>query len=192
MQSGVSVDKVAPRFSFFFGIGMNFYLEIAKLRAARKYVPLSLSLFPLPPSPRHCSFTAAILFIFRLWAQLVQEKFSPKDSRSLMLRTHCQTSGWSLTEADPYNNVIRTTVEVCILFLSHTLCLIVHYVPFASPRIAISSFVLSFTLFSLFCCSQYFLFKGHGGDFGRYTEPSHQCSRRGSGTSHRIQCQNCS
>lgn len=91
MQSGVTVDKIAPRFSFFFGIGMNFYLEIAKLRAARK-----------------------------LWAQLVQEKFSPKDSRSLMLRTHCQTSGWSLTEADPYNNVIRTTVEAMAATLGGT------------------------------------------------------------------------
>eukprot|EP00026_Physarum_polycephalum_P001063 Phypoly_transcript_01064.p1 GENE.Phypoly_transcript_01064~~Phypoly_transcript_01064.p1 ORF type:complete len:749 (+),score=153.04 Phypoly_transcript_01064:1423-3669(+) len=91
MQSGVSVDQIAPRFSFFFGIGMNFYLEIAKLRAAR-----------------------------RLWATLVKEKFTPKDSRSLMLRTHCQTSGWSLTEADPYNNIIRTTVEAMAATLGGT------------------------------------------------------------------------
>jgi methylmalonyl-CoA mutase len=69
VRTGLSVDKVAPRFSFFFGIGMNFYVEIAKLRAAR-----------------------------RLWAKLMKEKFAPKDQRSLQLRTHCQTSGWSLTE----------------------------------------------------------------------------------------------
>ena len=61
---------------------MNFYMEVAKLRAAR-----------------------------RLWADLVQERFSPKKPKSTMLRTHCQTSGWSLTEQDPFNNVIRTTVE---------------------------------------------------------------------------------
>jgi methylmalonyl-CoA mutase len=68
-KSGLHVDDIAPRFSFFFGIGMNFYMEIAKLRAARK-----------------------------IWAQLVKEKFQPKNFRSLLLRTHCQTSGWSLTE----------------------------------------------------------------------------------------------
>jgi methylmalonyl-CoA mutase len=90
-QAGVSVDQIAPRFSFFFGIGMNFYMEIAKLRAAR-----------------------------RLWATLVKEKFQPKDVRSLMLRTHCQTSGWSLTEQDPYNNVIRTTVEAMAAVLGGT------------------------------------------------------------------------
>jgi len=71
----------APRLSFFFGIGMNFYMEIAKLRAARL-----------------------------LWDRIVSE-YDPKDPRSKMLRTHCQTSGWSLTEQDPYNNVVRTTVE---------------------------------------------------------------------------------
>lgn len=81
-RAGLTVDEVAPRVSFFFAIGMNFYMEIAKLRAARM-----------------------------LWAQLVQEKFKPKSQKSLMLRTHCQTSGWSLTEQDPYNNIIRTTVE---------------------------------------------------------------------------------
>lgn len=81
-KAGLHVDEVAPRFSFFFGIGMNFYMEIAKLRAARL-----------------------------LWATLVKEKFGAKDRRSLTLRTHCQTSGWSLTAADPYNNIIRTTVE---------------------------------------------------------------------------------
>lgn len=61
---------------------MNFYMEIAKMRAGR-----------------------------RLWAHLVKEKFNPKNEKSLMLRTHCQTSGWSLTEQDPYNNIVRTTVE---------------------------------------------------------------------------------
>ncbi|EGG21909.1 methylmalonyl-coenzyme A mutase [Cavenderia fasciculata] len=91
MQGGVTVDEIAPRFSFFFGIGMNFYMEIAKLRAAR-----------------------------RLWAKLIKEKFSPKDNKSLMLRTHCQTSGWSLTEQDPYNNVVRTTVEAMAAVLGGT------------------------------------------------------------------------
>ncbi|KAL7509687.1 hypothetical protein ACHAXN_006687 [Cyclotella atomus] len=80
--AGLNVDDVAPRYSFFFGIGMNFYLEIAKLRAAR-----------------------------RLWSTLVEKHFQPKDSRSLLLRTHCQTSGYSLTEQQPINNVIRTTIE---------------------------------------------------------------------------------
>ncbi|KAN0029902.1 hypothetical protein ACTA71_008040 [Dictyostelium dimigraforme] len=91
VSGGVSVDQIAPRFSFFFGIGMNFYLEIAKLRAAR-----------------------------RLWSKLVKEKFNPKDEKSLLLRTHCQTSGWSLTEQDPYNNVIRTTVEAMSAVLGGT------------------------------------------------------------------------
>jgi methylmalonyl-CoA mutase len=88
LKGGVSVDDIAPRFSFFFGIGMDFYLEIAKLRAAR-----------------------------RLWAELMKEKFQPKNPRSLILRMHCQTSGWSLTEQEPYNNVIRTTLEaLCAVF----------------------------------------------------------------------------
>jgi len=80
--AGTSVDALAPRFSFFFGIGMNFYMEVAKLRAAR-----------------------------RLWAQRMKKHFDPKKPGSLMLRTHCQTSGYSLTAQDPYNNIIRTTVE---------------------------------------------------------------------------------
>jgi methylmalonyl-CoA mutase len=79
---GLDVDAFAPRLSFFFNVGMNFFMEIAKLRAART-----------------------------LWATLMDKHFSPRDPRSLMLRTHCQTSGVSLTEQDPYNNVIRTTVE---------------------------------------------------------------------------------
>lgn len=82
LKAGLSIDEFAPRLSFFWGIGMNFYMEIAKMRAAR-----------------------------RLWAHLLKENFDPKDNKSLMLRTHCQTSGWSLTEQDPYNNIIRTGVE---------------------------------------------------------------------------------
>jgi methylmalonyl-CoA mutase len=82
MSRGLSVDDVAPRLSFFFGIGMNFYHEIAKLRAART-----------------------------LWATMVKKYFNPKNASSLLLRTHTQTSGWSLTEQDMYNNVVRTTVE---------------------------------------------------------------------------------
>ena len=81
LETGLAIDEFAPRLSFFFGIGMNFYMEIAKLRAARI-----------------------------LWARIV-EAFEPADPRSKMLRTHCQTSGWSLTEQDPHNNVVRTAVE---------------------------------------------------------------------------------
>jgi methylmalonyl-CoA mutase len=82
IDAGLAVDAFAPRFSFFFGIGMNFFMEVAKLRAARL-----------------------------LWAQLMKERFDPKDGRSLSLRTHCQTSGWSLTAQDVFNNVTRTAVE---------------------------------------------------------------------------------
>ena len=82
LGSGLEVDRFAPRLSFFFGVGMDFFMEAAKLRAARW-----------------------------LWATLMEEKFAPKDPRSLMLRTHCQTSGASLTSLDPYNNVVRTAVE---------------------------------------------------------------------------------
>lgn len=88
---GQDVDVFAPRLSFFFCIGMNFFMEAAKLRAARV-----------------------------LWAELMEKHFAPKDQRSLMLRTHCQTSGWSLTEQDPYNNVIRTTVEAMAAVLGGT------------------------------------------------------------------------
>ena len=80
--SGLDVDSFAPRLSFFFCLGMNFFMEIAKLRAARL-----------------------------LWAELLAEEFAPKDPRSIILRTHCQTSGWSLTEQDPYNNIVRTAYE---------------------------------------------------------------------------------
>ncbi len=81
MKTGLAIDAFAPRLSFFFGIGMNFYLEVAKLRAARL-----------------------------LWWRIMKE-FGAKNPKSLMLRTHCQTSGWSLTEQDPYNNIVRTTIE---------------------------------------------------------------------------------
>ena len=91
IDSGLEVDDFAPRLSFFFAIGMNFFMEIAKLRAARL-----------------------------LWADLMQERFQPKSERSLMLRTHCQTSGVSLTGQDPYNNVIRTTVEALAAVLGGT------------------------------------------------------------------------
>jgi methylmalonyl-CoA mutase len=91
MSKGLPVDKFAPRLSFFFAIGMNFFMEIAKLRAARL-----------------------------LWARLMKDKFEPKDVRSLALRTHCQTSGVSLTEQDPYNNVVRTAVEAMAAVLGGT------------------------------------------------------------------------
>jgi methylmalonyl-CoA mutase len=81
IKAGLKIDDFAPRLSFFWGIGMNHFMEIAKMRAARM-----------------------------LWAKVVKE-FNPKNEKSLMLRTHCQTSGWSLTEQDPFNNVARTTIE---------------------------------------------------------------------------------
>jgi methylmalonyl-CoA mutase len=90
-SKGLKVDQFAPRLSFFFAIGMNFFMEIAKLRAARL-----------------------------LWARLMEKNFEPKDARSLALRTHCQTSGVSLTEQDPYNNIIRTTVEAMAAVLGGT------------------------------------------------------------------------
>ena len=91
IDRGLEVDKFAPRLSFFFAIGMNFFMEIAKLRAARI-----------------------------LWATQMQKHFAPKDQRSLMLRTHCQTSGVSLTSKDPYNNVMRTTIEAMSAVLGGT------------------------------------------------------------------------
>ena len=90
LARGLDIDAFAPRLSFFFGIGMNLFMEAAKLRAAR------------------C-----------LWAKLMS-RFSPQNPKSLMLRTHCQTSGWSLTEQDPYNNVIRTTIEALAAVLGGT------------------------------------------------------------------------
>ena len=91
LASGLKVDDFAPRLSFFFGIGMNFFMEAAKLRAARL-----------------------------LWAEYMQKLFAPQNDQSLMLRTHCQTSGVSLTSRDPYNNVIRTTVEALAAALGGT------------------------------------------------------------------------
>lgn len=81
LATGLNIDEFAPRLSFFWGVGMNFYMEIAKMRAARL-----------------------------LWAEIVAE-FEPRNPKSSMLRTHSQTSGWSLTAQDPYNNVVRTTIE---------------------------------------------------------------------------------
>jgi methylmalonyl-CoA mutase len=91
LAKGLNVDKFAPRLSFFFAIGMDFFMEVAKLRAARL-----------------------------LWAKLMDKHFQPKDARSLALRTHCQTSGVSLTEQDPYNNVIRTTIEAMAAIMGGT------------------------------------------------------------------------
>ena len=87
----LDVDSFAPRLSFFFGIGMNFFMEIAKLRAARV-----------------------------LWSELMEQEFKPKNPKSLMLRTHCQTSGVSLTSQDPYNNIVRTTIEAMAAVLGGT------------------------------------------------------------------------
>ncbi|MFM8439117.1 MAG: methylmalonyl-CoA mutase family protein, partial [Candidatus Kapaibacterium sp.] len=88
---GLVVDEFAPRLSFFFGIGMNFFMEIAKLRAARV-----------------------------LWSTLMRKHFAPEKESSLLLRTHCQTSGWSLAAQDPYNNIVRTTVEAMAAVLGGT------------------------------------------------------------------------
>jgi len=90
LKSGMDIDQFAPRLSFFFGIGMNFFMDIAMLRAARF-----------------------------LWHRLMSE-YNPKNPKSSMLRTHCQTSGWSLTEQDPYNNIIRTTLEAMTAVLGGT------------------------------------------------------------------------
>ncbi len=90
INAGMSIDAFAPRLSFFWAIGMNFFMEIAKMRAARM-----------------------------LWAKIVKE-FGPTNPKSLALRTHCQTSGWSLTEQDPYNNVGRTCIEAMGAALGHT------------------------------------------------------------------------
>ncbi len=89
-KAGLDIDDFAPRLSFFWGIGMNYFMEIAKMRAGRL-----------------------------LWSKIVQQ-FNPKDPKSLALRTHCQTSGWSLTEQDPFNNVTRTAVEALAAVMGHT------------------------------------------------------------------------
>lgn len=90
LKTGLTIDEFAPRLSFFWGIGMNHFMEIAKLRAARV-----------------------------LWARLVGQ-FHPQNKKSLTLRAHCQTSGWSLTEQDPFNNVARTTIEAMAAVFGHT------------------------------------------------------------------------
>jgi len=91
LRAGLDVDRFAPRLSFFWAIGMNFFMEIAKMRAARL-----------------------------LWAKLVKERFGPSDPKSLSLRTHSQTSGWSLTAQDVFNNVIRTCIEAMASTQGHT------------------------------------------------------------------------
>lgn len=90
LKAGIAIDDFAPQLSFFWGIGMNFFMEIAKMRAGRV-----------------------------LWAKLVQS-FNPQNPKSMVLRTHCQTSGWSLTAQDPYNNVTRTTIEALAAVLGGT------------------------------------------------------------------------
>lgn len=90
IKAGINIDSFAPRLSFFWGIGMNFFTEIAKMRAARV-----------------------------LWAKIIKE-FDPKNEKSMALRTHSQTSGYSLTAQDPYNNVSRTTIEALAAVLGHT------------------------------------------------------------------------
>jgi methylmalonyl-CoA mutase len=90
IKAGLDIDAFAPRLSFFWAIGMNHFMEIAKMRAARM-----------------------------LWAKIVKQ-FNPKSAKSMALRTHCQTSGWSLTEQDPFNNVARTTIEALAAAMGHT------------------------------------------------------------------------
>ncbi len=90
INAGLDIDSFAPRISFFWGIGMNYFMEIAKMRAARV-----------------------------IWSQIVS-RFNPKNPKSMTLRTHCQTSGWSLTEQDPFNNVIRTCIEAMAATMGHT------------------------------------------------------------------------
>lgn len=91
VKAGLDIDAFAPRLSFFWAIGMNFFMEIAKMRAARL-----------------------------IWAKLIKREFNPKDVRSLSLRTHCQTSGWSLTAQDVFNNVTRTCIEAMAATQGHT------------------------------------------------------------------------
>ena len=90
LKAGIDIDSFAPRLSFFWAIGMNYFMEIAKMRAARK-----------------------------MWAQMMQT-FEPKNPKSLALRTHSQTSGWSLTEQDPFNNITRTLIEANAAAMGHT------------------------------------------------------------------------
>lgn len=90
LSAGLDIDQFAPRLSFFWAIGMNFFMEVAKMRAARL-----------------------------IWAKLIKQ-FNPKNVKSMALRTHCQTSGWSLTAQDPFNNVTRTAIEALAAALGHT------------------------------------------------------------------------
>ncbi len=90
LRAGLAIDDFAPRLSFFWAIGMNYFMEIAKMRAGRL-----------------------------LWAKLIKQ-FNPREAKSMALRTHCQTSGWSLTEQDPFNNVARTCIEAMAAVLGHT------------------------------------------------------------------------
>lgn len=90
LAAGIDIDSFAPRLSFFWAIGMNYFMEVAKMRAARL-----------------------------IWAKMIKE-FNPKNKKSMALRTHCQTSGWSLTEQDPFNNVARTCIEAMAATLGHT------------------------------------------------------------------------
>lgn len=90
LKAGIEIDSFAPRLSFFWAIGMNYFMEVAKMRAARL-----------------------------IWAKMIQS-FEPKNPKSLALRTHCQTSGWSLTEQDPFNNVTRTLIEAHAAAMGHT------------------------------------------------------------------------
>ena len=90
LKAGIDIDAFAPRLSFFWAIGMNYYMEVAKMRAAR-----------------------------RIWAQMMST-FNPKNPKTLALRTHSQTSGWSLTEQDPFNNVARTLIEANASSMGHT------------------------------------------------------------------------
>jgi len=90
VKAGMDIDTFAPRLSFFWAIGMNYFMEVAKMRAGRL-----------------------------LWAKIIKQ-FNPKNDKSMALRTHSQTSGWSLTEQDPFNNVARTCVEALAAALGHT------------------------------------------------------------------------
>ena len=90
LERGLNIDEFAPRLSFFWSIGMNFFMEIAKMRAARY-----------------------------MWSEIVS-KFKPKNNKSLALRTHCQTSGVSLMEQDAYNNIVRTTIEAMAAIMGGT------------------------------------------------------------------------
>lgn len=143
IKAGSSVDAAAPRFSFFFGIGMNFYMEVVSSVFSSSILSSLICLWLIGSILVQ---VAKLRAARRLWAQLVQEKFQPKNPRSLLLRTHCQTSGcvacwhcsltltefwkcqssyvlenrWSLTEQDPYNNIIRTTIEAMAAVLGGT------------------------------------------------------------------------